>query len=139
MKYVHGSGSGTPPKQYTCCRYVIQRYITRPLLWEGKFKFHFRVYIVLTANMQFHVYRRAFAHVANKPFAMPTATKSAASPADSAIEWDPDIHIVNVAGANVHAWRSLLWNSFVVDLPKSYPNFWSQIKKLFSSLASMIL
>ena len=48
--------------------YVIQEYVARPLLWPDGCKFHFRIYAVLSATMAVHIYRRAFAHVANKPF-----------------------------------------------------------------------
>ena len=122
---------------------MIQRYITRPLLWEGKFKFHFRVYVVLTANMQFHVYRRAFAHVANKPFVMPATTSTAPSDTSSdtapqkTIVWDPEIHLTNVA-ANIHDLK--LFHPYpIVDIPKEYPGFWNQIKQLFTSLVSEML
>ena len=48
--------------------YVIQEYVARPLLWPDGCKFHFRIYVVLSATMAVHIYRKAFAHVANKPF-----------------------------------------------------------------------
>ena len=48
--------------------YVIQEYVARPLLWPDGCKFHFRIYAVLSATMAVHIYRKAFAHVANKPF-----------------------------------------------------------------------
>ena len=79
--------------------------------------------------MQFNVYRRAFAHVANKPFSMPTASTSVGA----APVWDPEVHLTN-AGANVHNLE--LFHPYpIVDLPKDYPAFWTQIKQLFSSLA----
>ena len=132
-----------------CCRYVIQRYITNPLLWKSKFKFHFRIYVVLTANMQFHVYRQAFAHVANKPFTMTPTTCPLASNTPSNISteeishrgkfsgkfsWDPEIHLTNVA-ANIHD-RQRFHAFPIVELPKEFPNFWVKIRKLFASMVS---
>ena len=67
---------------------------------------------------------------------MPTVTTSAAPAAASDIVWDPEIHLTNVA-ANIHNLE--LFHPYpIVDLPKDYPTFWSQIKQLFSSLASTI-
>lgn len=39
--------------------YVIQKYITNPLLWDG-FKFHFRMYAILKADMSTYLYAKAF-------------------------------------------------------------------------------
>jgi Tubulin-tyrosine ligase family len=38
---------------------VIQKYVPRPLLWNGK-KFHFRCYAFMTADMSAYVYQKAF-------------------------------------------------------------------------------
>ena len=41
--------------------------MAQPALWRTR-KFHWRVYCVLTADMQLLVYEMGFVHVANKPF-----------------------------------------------------------------------
>ena len=87
---------------------MVQLYVHRPLLWEGRFKFHLRVYCVLTAQMQFHCYRRAFAHVSNKPFTLSCfdpdhhAPRGAAARGGGASQegeryFDHEVHITNVA------------------------------------------
>lgn len=49
--------------------FVAQEYVERPMLWGSTgCKFHFRVYAVLRGDMELLVYRKAFAHVANKPW-----------------------------------------------------------------------
>ena len=99
--------------------YVIQRYVERPLLWENQFKFHFRVYCVLTADMRFYSYRHAFAHVANKPFQLQSLN-------------DNEVHLTNVA-ANIH--NPELFHPYpVVDLPEEYPEVWSRLQVLFSGV-----
>ena len=103
--------------------YVVQRYVERPLLWENQFKFHFRVYCVLTADRRMWCYRRAFAHVANKPFAL-----------DAPFE-DTETHITNVA-ANVH--NEELFHPYpIVDLPSERPHLWAAMGTLFASLMTV--
>lgn len=48
-------------------RYVAQKYVWPPLLYDGK-KFHVRVYGLLTCDGRAFVHHRAFLHVANDPF-----------------------------------------------------------------------
>ena len=122
-------------------QYVVQRYVERPLLWEGQFKFHFRVYCVITADLRIHVYRRAFAHVANKPFTLPpldgggegdAATTTSAAAAAAAAAYDPQVHITNVA-QNVH--NSDAFHAYpVVDIAVDFPAVWDGMLRLLASV-----
>ena len=88
FSFAEADWEGVSVKLDPSAEYVVQSYIERPLLWEGKFKYHFRVYCALTADMRFYAYRHAFAHVANKPFQLGSLD-------------DDEIHLTNVA-ANIH-------------------------------------
>ena len=103
--------------------YVVQRYVNKPLLWEGKYKFHFRVYCVLNANMEFFAYRKAFAHVCNKEYIDIN---------EESDEYDPEIHISNVA-ANIHD-ESYFHNYPTVDLPTEFPNLWLKMQNTMKSI-----
>eukprot|EP00944_MAST-04C_sp_MAST-4C-sp1_P015589 g15589.t1 len=103
--------------------YVIQRYVNNPLLWDGKFKFHFRVYCVLNAKMEFFVYRRAFAHVCNKKYTARTNDDD---------NYDPEVHISNVA-ANIHDENSF-HNYPTVDLPTEFPNVWLKLQNTMKNV-----
>jgi hypothetical protein len=83
-----GSWKSVAEKLVAGRMYVIQHYISNPLLWKGTHKFHFRVYAVLTGDMQLFVYRKSFAHVANKPFSCEC---------DSNGYFDNEVHITNVS------------------------------------------
>ena len=109
--------------------YVLQQYIDRPLLWAGLYKFHFRVYCILTADMEVYCYRQAFAHVCNKPY----VTSASISDGLGDSYFDREVHISNVA-ANVHN-EDHFHNYPVVDLPSHYPRLW---KKMGHTLASVV-
>ena len=66
-------------------KFVVQRYIERPKLWEGRFKFHCRMYVVMKANGGVDLYGEYLVHVANKPFQT-----------EKGLE-DKEIHITNTA------------------------------------------
>ena len=68
--------------------YVIQEYVARPLLWPDGCKFHFRIYAVLSATMAVHIYRKAFAHVANKPFRTAPEGGERPSPLPTTFIWE---------------------------------------------------
>ena len=51
----------------TSTEYVIQKYIMDPMLWKG-FKFHFRMYAFLQANMRTFLYEEAFVLTAGKKY-----------------------------------------------------------------------
>jgi len=116
--------------------YVLQQYVDRPMLWEGKFKFHFRAYCVLRADMSFYCYRRAFAHVCNKPYRSSVESvgngKGGSEGSVSHSYFDREIHISNVA-ANVHN-EDHFHNYPVVDLPSEYPAVWEKMEHIFSGV-----
>ena len=68
---------------------IAQEYVQQPALWDGGFKYHLRVYTVLTAVGEVFVYRKAFAHIANKPYT-PAFQPSCGG-------FESEIHITNVA------------------------------------------
>ncbi len=103
--------------------YVIQRYVNNPLLWDGKYKFHFRVYCVLNASMEFYAYRKAFAHVCNKEYVDVNTEND---------EFDPEIHISNVA-ANIHD-ENYFHNYPTVDLPTEFPSLWLKIESTMKNI-----
>jgi hypothetical protein len=112
--------------------YVVQKYVERPLLWPDGCKFHFRCYCVLTATMDFYIYRDAFAHVANKPF------RTAYDPGESggAVRgngFDKEVHITNCS-QNIHD-ASQFHRYPQVNLPRDYPVVWENMKRLFADLA----
>jgi hypothetical protein len=103
--------------------YVIQHYISNPLLWEGGYKFHFRVYAILTGDMQLFVYRKSFAHVANKPFTCEC---------DSNGFFDNEIHITNVS-QNIHDAKK--FHAYpIVDMPDDYPKVFEGMRTMLADL-----
>ena len=110
--------------------YVVQKYVERPLLWPDGCKFHFRCYVVLTATMDFYIYRNAFAHVANKPFGTSYATSSIGSGGNG---FDREGHITNCS-QNIHD-ASQFHRYPQVDLQADYPVVWEKMIALFADLA----
>jgi hypothetical protein len=65
-------------------RYVIQRYVANPLLWQHtRKKFHFRVLGVLRADSSAYLHRLAFVHPSNKAY-------------DFGATLDRQVHITNL-------------------------------------------
>ena len=138
--------------------YVVQRYVANPALWDGTHKFHLRVYALLTGDMRFYVYRKAFAHVVNRPFVGARAAKAGAKAdgggcgdcdcfgadnrggdgggdaADAAADaFEREAHITNVS-QNIHDDAS--FHGLVpVDLPLDFAAAWPRVKALFADLA----
>jgi hypothetical protein len=109
--------------------WVVQRYVDRPLLWQGRFKYHYRCYGILFGDMRFFLYRKAFAHVANKPWVELCTEKQPAV-------FPNDVHITNVAanvtdGAAFHGFP-------VVDLVAEAPQHWEEAAALMKSLISAV-
>jgi selenocysteine lyase/cysteine desulfurase len=73
-------------------RYVAQRYVWPPLLFDGR-KCHVRVYGLLTSDNRAFVHQRAFLHVANDLFTTKDATATGS--------FQDSIHITNCC-ANSH-------------------------------------
>ena len=65
--------------------FVIQQYIERPKLWDGAFKFHNRMYVVMKGNGEVDLFNEYLVHVANKPFQTEMGL------------FDQEIHITNTA------------------------------------------
>ena len=75
-------------RAYTDALYVVQEYVSAPLLWNGR-KMHFRCYAVVRGDMQCYMHRKAFLHAANKQF-------------DSQVDLaDREIHITNCCANKV--------------------------------------
>lgn len=115
--------------------YVVQKYVERPLLWPDGCKFHFRCYVVLTATMEFYIYRNAFAHVANKPFcttydALSDGTRSGSGDGNG---FDKEVHITNCS-QNIHD-ASQFHRYPQVNLQSDYPIVWKNMIVLFADLA----
>ena len=110
--------------------FVVQKYVERPLLWPDGCKFHFRVYVVLTATMQCYIYRSAFAHVANRPF---SSTPTPNSETGSAAFFDSEVHITNCA-KNIHD-SSSFHRYPSVHLPTAYPGVWASLQALMADVA----
>lgn len=108
--------------------YVVQKYVERPLLWPDGCKFHFRCYVVLTATMDFYIYRNAFAHVANRPFG--TAYDASSGDGNG---FDKEVHITNCS-QNIHD-PSQFHRYPQVNLPSDYPVVWENMIALFADLA----
>ncbi|GBG30339.1 Tubulin polyglutamylase TTLL5 [Hondaea fermentalgiana] len=66
--------------------FVLQKYIEEPELWNGKFKYHCRLFLVLRADGAAFLHSHALAHVANKPYTL--------EPDHVA---DPQVHLSNVS------------------------------------------
>jgi hypothetical protein len=84
--------------------YVLQQYIEKPMLWKGGYKFHFRVYAILKGDLRMFVYKRAFAHVANKRYDTGDLKEASAMQgmrATGTSSFDPEIHLTNVS-VNIH-------------------------------------
>ena len=64
-------------------------------------KFHLRVYVVIMADLRAYIYRRAFAHVANKPYRYRRSARQGVSQGDtsstSTSTSDTEEHITNVS------------------------------------------
>ena len=74
-------------------RLAVQQYVARPMLWRGR-KVHIRCYSLLFGDGRAYLYRRAFLHAANLPFAAPSAAESA---------FEPQVHITNCCMNKGHA------------------------------------
>ena len=114
--------------------YVVQKYVERPLLWPDGCKFHFRCYVVLTASMDFYIYRNAFAHVANKPFGTDYDASSSATSSGKVDGngFDKEVHITNCS-QNIHD-ASQFHRYPQVNLEADYPVVWKNMIALFADL-----
>ena len=65
--------------------FVLQRYVESPLLWEDKFKYHSRIYLVMQGNGAVYLYKTYLIHVANLEYD------------SSDLAFRDQMHITNVA------------------------------------------
>jgi hypothetical protein len=130
----------------------VQRYVQAPALWDGVYKFHLRVYALLTADMRFFVYRKAFAHVANRPFhgeeeggsggegsgggeGGGAEGEGGAAAAAAAVAHDREAHITNVS-QNIHddgAFHGFQTVDLLLDFEAGV---WPKLKRLFAQLTA---
>eukprot|EP00041_Stephanoeca_diplocostata_P013902 m.248746 g.248746 ORF g.248746 m.248746 type:complete len:670 (-) comp19508_c0_seq3:265-2274(-) len=114
--------------------FVIQRYVTKPDLWNNTHKYHYRVYAAIFGDGRLLVHPHAFAHVANVAYeeSEDCATGEQGTARDFAVE----MHITNVA-ANIntvqpgaHASSNLDgFHGFpTVCLAEDKPNVWRHIR-----------
>mmetsp|Transcript_16626 Transcript_16626/g.40949 ORF Transcript_16626/g.40949 Transcript_16626/m.40949 type:complete len:503 (+) Transcript_16626:200-1708(+) len=90
---------------------VIQRYVSQPHLWDGKHKYHLRIYVVLSGNFKkLWIYSRSLVCIANRRY------KELDNGLDSDGDYffDPHVHITNIS-TNVHD-ATLFHNYVSVDL-----------------------
>lgn len=69
-------------------RYILQEYVENMDLWEGKFKYNLRLYLILKANGESYLYSKGFYHVANKEFTTDDLISA---------EYDKEVHLTNVS------------------------------------------
>lgn len=62
-QYYYGKGS------YECREFVIQKYIERPLLIEGR-KFDIRCWALVTQDMQFYLFKEAYIRTSGSAFSL---------------------------------------------------------------------
>ena len=119
--------------------YVVQEYVKRPLLWDGRFKFHLRVYALLTADMRCFLYRKAYAHVANMPFTTLPGEESATVQENgeqqraSSELFGREVHITNVS-ANIGN-DALFHGTPIIDMPLDMPLPYARMQRLFTEVA----
>mmetsp|Transcript_921 Transcript_921/g.2150 ORF Transcript_921/g.2150 Transcript_921/m.2150 type:complete len:426 (+) Transcript_921:124-1401(+) len=80
------SSSSTQRQQRPGSTYVLQKYIEDPELWEGSFKYHCRLYLILRADGALFIHSHALAHIANKPYTLDSSQLS-----------DSQVHLSNVS------------------------------------------
>jgi hypothetical protein len=103
-------------------RFVVQEYVERPALWEGRFKYHIRMYVVLRADMGAFLHTRALAHVANKPYS--------ASPEGFD---DVQVHLTNVS--KNHTNKELFHGCPILELESFLgARCWARLLALFAAL-----
>ena len=84
-----------PPKS----GYAIQRFIANPDLYDGR-KYHIRTYNLIMGDLSAYINKRAFLHVANKPYVLPSAKPDGtdsrdAGSAKKAAVFDKEIFLTN--------------------------------------------
>ncbi|CAM9903066.1 unnamed protein product [Ectocarpus sp. 6 AP-2014] len=118
--------------------YVIQRYVARPMLWQGR-KFHFRAYALLRADMSAWLYRTAYILSASRPYSLggndsrDDGVRVGADVADMhrAAFADEFVHISNLA-VNKHTEGHP--GQVPCDLPSEYGALWPKMLELLGSL-----
>lgn len=120
--------------------YVIQRYLTRPVLFENKYKFHYRVYALLriaaadedkeegcaekgACCFQPWLYRRAFILRAAKPYPLDTDKDDEVN--------DKTTHLTNLS---LNKGEPDYPGQIPVDLAKWHPELFEQMKAQWTAL-----
>jgi len=123
--------------------YVIQRYLTRPLLYEGKYKFHYRVYALLriaaadddkekkeegcpeegAGFYQPWLYRRAFILRAAKPY--PVATDE---------DNEKNVETTHLTNLSLNKGEPGYPGQIPVDLAEEHPALFEQMKAQWAAV-----
>jgi hypothetical protein len=105
-------------------RYVVQTYITDPMLWNGK-KFHFRVLGVLLASGEAYVHRVAFLHPANSSYT--TAST------------DFSVHVTNLCSNFASKHVGEIVGEVIEDLAQTRPNVFAEVMRIWHNVVGVAL
>jgi len=95
--------------------------IEKPHLWKNQFKYHVRLYLVLTADGGLFLFPRALLHVANKPYNI-----------DSSQLEDQQVHLTNVSKNFKN--KQLFQGCPVIEVVEFFKDAFLNLKALFVDL-----